>query len=139
MQLVQLVALRDINMRAREFIGEQRSDSLMKDVSHTLPPTYAIPQLKNQDPYLQYRFGVAIAAAKARKVDSDNVEKYSKETPWGENQVVVSYGDDVGQEIDAALQTMGMPGKRRVSSKTSAELPDTDKQSPVKPFKGYAK
>lgn len=126
-------------MRAREFIGEQRSGSLMKDVEHTLPSAYAVPQLKNQDPYLQYRFGVAYAAAKAAKESRTQTEPYHKETPWGENQVVVSYGDDVGPEIDAALSLMGMPGKRRVSSVGSVELPDTDKNSPIKPFKGYSK
>ena len=124
-------------MRAHEFISES-SISLMKDVAHTLPPSYALPQLKNQDPYLQYRFGVALAAAKARRLDG-NVEKYEKETPWGENQVVVSYGEDVGSDVDAALRDIGMPGKRRVSSKKSVEIPGTDKNSPVKPFKGYGK
>lgn len=126
-------------MRAREFITEHSSGSLMKDVEYTLPASYAIPQLKNQDPYLQYRFGVAYAAAKAAKVSEDSIEPYHKETPWGENQVIVSYGNDVGSEIDDALRLMGMPGKRSVSSKDSIELPDTGKQSPIKPFKGYSK
>lgn len=111
----------------------------MKDVEHTLPAAYAVPQLKNQDPYLQYRFGVAIAAAKARRVDADRIEKYAKETPWGENQVVVSYGEDASPDIDAALQSLGMPGKKAVSSKTSTEIPGTDKKSLLKPFKGYGK
>lgn len=126
-------------MRAHEFITEQNSGSLMKDVVHTLPSSYAIPQLKNQDPYLQYRFGVALAAAKARRIDAENVEKYTKETPWGENQVIVSYGEDAGSDIDAALRDMGMSGKRRVSTKDSKELPGTDAKSPVKAFKGYGK
>lgn len=126
-------------MRAHEFITEQSSGSLMKDVVHTLPASYAIPQLKNQDPYLQYRFGVALAGAKAQRVENDSVEKLPKETPWGENQVIVSYGEDAGPDIDAALRDMGMSGKRRVSTKNSKELPGTDAKSPVKPFKGYGK
>lgn len=126
-------------MRAYEFIVEQAQGSLMKDVVHTLPSTYALPELKNQDPYLQYRFGVALVAAKAKSKTDEDLEKYPKETPWGENQVVVSYGDDAGPEIDAALKSMGMSGKRRVSTKNSVEMPDTDKKSPIKPFKGYGK
>ena len=51
-------------MRAREFINEGKTGSLQDDVAKALPSTYAIPELKNQDPYLQYRFSVAIAGAK---------------------------------------------------------------------------
>lgn len=126
-------------MRAHEFITEQSSGSLMKDGVHTLPASYAIPQLKNQDPYLQYRFGVALAGAKAQRVEKDKVGKLPKETPWGENQVIVSYGEDAGPDIDVALRDMGMSGKRRVSTKNSKELPGTDAKSPVKSFKGYDK
>lgn len=124
-------------MRAYEFIVEQTHGSLMKDVVHTLPSSYAIPQLKNQDPYLQYRFGVALAGAKAQRVEKNDHKKFSRETPWGENQVIVSYGEDAGEDIDHALKDMNMSGKHRISSKDSVEQPDIDKQSPVKPFKGY--
>ena len=51
-------------MRAQEFITESRIGTITQDVGLALPGAFKIPALKNQDPYLQYRFGVAIAGAK---------------------------------------------------------------------------
>jgi hypothetical protein len=53
-------------MRARESICEDidgRTGSIVYDVGRALPGVFKIPKLQNQDPYLQYRFGVAIAGA----------------------------------------------------------------------------
>ena len=125
-------------MRASEFITEGRTGSIQDDVAKALPATYSLPELKNQDPYLQYRFGVAIAGAKgAKKRAEDNVPAYSKETPWGENEIVVSYGYDVGEYINDALKSMGMNGKRRLSTTKSEEASDVSTKSPVVGFKGF--
>lgn len=127
-------------MRAHEFISEARIGSIQKDVARALPATYAIPELKNQDPYLQYRFGVAIAGAKgAKQRKKDDVPEFSRESAWGENEIVVSYGIDVETYIDDALKSMGMSGKKKLSTKKSEEDTDVDMKSPVKPFKGYPK
>lgn len=125
-------------MRAHEFITEGRIGSIQDDVAKALPATYSLPELKNQDPYLQYRFGVAIAGAKgAKKRQEDNVRPYSKETPWGENEIVVSYGMDVGEYIDDALKSMGMSGKKQLSTTKSEEANDVGTKSPVVGFKGF--
>lgn len=125
-------------MRASEFITEGRTGSIQDDVAKALPSTYSLPELKNQDPYLQYRFGVAIAGAKgAKKRAEDNVPDYNRETPWGENEIVVSYGYDVGEYINDALKSMGMSGKRRLSTPKSEEASDVSTKSPVVGFKGF--
>lgn len=125
-------------MRAFEFITEGRTGSIQDDVAKALPATYAIPELKNQDPYLQYRFGVAIAGAKGREQRSkDNVPEYEKESQWGENEIVVSYGHDAGEYIDDALKSMGMSGKKRLSTPKSEETSDVGNKSPVLGFKGF--
>ena len=125
-------------MRAREFIVEYRTGSIQDDVAKALPATYAIPELQNQDPYLQYRFGVAIAGAKgAKKRSEDDIPPYTRESGWGENEIVVSYGTDVGEYIDDALKAMGLSGKRRLSTPASEETNDVGKQSPVQGFKGF--
>ena len=125
-------------MRASEFITEGRTGSIQDDVAKALPATYAIPELKNQDPYLQYRFGVAIAGAKgAGQRSKDDVPAYSKESPWGENEIIVSYGHDAGEYIDDALKAMGMKGKKRLSIPKSEEASDVSTKSPVIGFKGY--
>jgi hypothetical protein len=125
-------------MRAHEFITESAQEKLLPSQAGALPATYVIPELPNQDPYLQYRFSVAIAGAKgAEKRKQDGVSSMSREGPFGESEIVVSYGHDVGPYIDDALKSMGMKGKRRVSTPTSEETPDVTKTSPMKPFKGY--
>lgn len=140
-------------MRAWEFLTESEkmlpeqpdiptapNTKLLPDQFDAMPATFVIPELGNQDPYLQYRFGVAIAGAKGAKVRRDDgVSSMSRTSPFGESEVVVSYGHDVGPYIDDALKQMGLSGKRMISSPTSIETRDVDKTSPMKPFKGYAR
>jgi hypothetical protein len=127
-------------MRAKEFITEAFIQKLLPDQADALPATYAIPELPNQDPYLQYRFGVAMAGAKGREQrEKDGVARPAAASAWGENEIVVSYGHDVGPYIDDALKTMGLSGKRLISTMTSIETGDVGKVSPVKGFKGYPK
>lgn len=119
-------------------IYEGRTGSIQDDVAKALPATYAIPELKNQDPYMQYRFGVAIAGAKgAEQRKEDGVPEYNRESAWGENEIVVSYGVDMDGIIDDALKQLGLQGKRRLSTIESEETTDVTKASPVKPFTGY--
>lgn len=126
-------------MRAKEFITES-TGHLLPDQADALPATYVIPELPNQDPYLQYRFGVAIAGAKGKaQREKDGVSSMNSTSAFGENEIVVSYGHDAGEYIDDALKTMGMRGKKRVSSPTSIETADVTKNSPLKGFKGYPK
>jgi hypothetical protein len=119
-------------------IYESVSGSLQDASAKSLPGVYVVPGLKNQDPYMQYRFGVALAGAKgAKRRQEDNVASFSKETPWGENQIIVGYGDGVEEYIDDALKQIGVKGKKKVSSSESEESSETSKTSPIKPFKGY--
>lgn len=119
-------------------IYEGRTGSIQPDVAAALPATYAIPELKNQDPYLQYRFGVAMAGAKgAKKRAEDGVKEYNRESPWGENEIVVSFDPHIEQHIDDALKQLGLKGKKLISTRKSEETGDVGKLSPVRPFKGY--
>ena len=127
-------------MRAKEFITET-TGSILPDVQRTLPATFVIPDLKNNDFYLQYRFGVALAGAKgADQRKQDGVPEYSKETPWGENEVIVSYAgrQPLEKYIDDALKTMGMSGaQKQVTTSKSEEPKGTGTASLLKQFKGY--
>ena len=131
-------------MRAKEFITEAgRVGSITTDVGRALPGAFKIPALKNQDPYLQYRFGVAIAGAKgAEQRKKDGVPPFDgKESVFGENEIVVSYDPHVVDYIHDALKAMGMPPSDAVQIGTMAseEATDVDTASPVKGFKGYAR
>jgi hypothetical protein len=131
-------------MRAYEFITESVTDGLSM-ASYALPNTYVIPELKNNDFYELYRFGVAIADVRGTSGPDDGVQNefkhdFKAETAWGENQVVSSEFDaDIGQVIDQALKKVGKGGKKSVSTPGSDEIPNTGTQSTLKPFKGYKK
>lgn len=130
-------------MRAREFIAEDtlgRTGSITQDVALALPGAFKIPKLQNNDPYWQYRFGVAIAGAKgAAQRKKDGVPDYTKDSIFGEDEIIVSYDPNVETWIDDALHTMGMSSKDcvRIATQASEEMPDVEYNSPVKAFKGY--
>ena len=128
-------------MRAREFIGEGKTGTITRDVGLALPGAFKIPALKNQDPYLQYRFGVALAGAKgAAQRAKDGVPDFDgPESEFGENEIVISYDPHVIDYIHDALRAMGMSPSDavRIGTQGSEEAPDVVKTSPVKGFKGY--
>jgi hypothetical protein len=121
-------------MRAKEFITEQ--SGLPDRITKPMPATWVIPELQNQNAYLQYRFAVALAGAKAAR--NGDIPKMEKDSVWGENQLVSGYmNPDVADDIDFALGEMGLKGKQLVTSKESEETSDTVTLSPLKGFKGY--
>ena len=126
-------------MRAREFIREQRD--LPPEQADPMRYTYVIPGLSASDPYNNYRFGVALARARSDAGTdgiTDNLPEWSAETAFGEHGVVVGMSPGVAEIIDQALTMTHTPGgKEIVSTPTSTEPDFVDKQSPVKPFKGY--
>ena len=141
-------------MRAHEFITEaskkkpkskktrrKHERSISRDVIDTLPSTYIIPELKNQDPYMQYRFGLELVNAKSKKSrERESGEKQGKMTSqWGENEIIVSYGEDVGPLVDQALRQLGVGKKVKVTSTGSREPRGADKSSLLKGFSGFSK
>lgn len=129
-------------MRAHEFITESVTDGLHV-ASYSLPNTYIIPELKNQDFYELYRFGLAIADVRGEGnedgVQNEFRHKFEAESDWGEHQVVSSFDPNVGNVIDQALKKVNKKGKKLVSTADSDEIPNTGTQSTLKPFKGYKK
>jgi hypothetical protein len=127
-------------MRAYEFITESVTDGLNM-VSHSLPSTYIIPDLKNNDFYELYRFGLAIADVRGNSGDDDVQNEFKHdfkaESTWGEHQIVISWDPSIDKVLDDALAKVHKKGKKLVSTKTSDEIPSTSTGSPMKPFKGY--
>jgi hypothetical protein len=123
-------------MRAREFITEQQAP-LHAEASGPLRDTYVIPGLPSQDPYKTYRFGVALARARAEE-SGEELTPFSAEGAFGEYAVVAGFDDSVGPLIDRALSMTQTPGgKRLAGSKQSEEPAAVNNVSPVKSFKGY--
>ena len=128
-------------MRAREFIVEQQD--LAPEQEAPMRQTYTIPGLSAADPYNNYRFGVAMARARAdyRKDDvNPYMPEWSKETPFGEHGVVVGMNAGIRPVIDAALKMTGTKGGKKLVSTPESDEPEfVDTTSPIKPFKGYPK
>jgi hypothetical protein len=131
-------------MRAREFIKESKLQDVhdyLDMVRTSLPKAFVIPELKNNDFYDLYRFGVAIADVRGTSGD-DNISngfkpEFRPESVWGEKQIIVSYDPDIEQVIDSALKKVNKKGKVKITTGHSEEMADAVKNSPIKPFKGY--
>ena len=121
-------------MRAYEIITENKTGSLQDDVASAIPGAYAIPALQNQDPYKQYRFGMALAGARsAEQRDKEGADKFTAESPWGENAIVISYTGTTPEIIDDALESIGLGSgdKKLITPMGSKETQDIKHQSPV--------
>jgi len=120
-------------MRAKEFIIEYRAKtsgnakavSLAKDAA--LPGVFVQRQLRNTDPYMQYRLGMAVAAARANK--AGDVE-FSQESAWAENLTQIMYAPEDEETIMLASKLMGVK-PTRITDNASRESKGTVVHSPV--------
>jgi len=116
-------------MRAKEFINEAREGSIQDDVADALPSTFSIPSLQNQDPYKQYRFGMALARAGGSKpADRD---QFSPNTPWGENAIVVAYDNESEKMVKQAAKEVHAGAVKLISTPKSTEAKDVNITSSV--------
>ena len=123
-------------------IYESRTGSLQHEVADSLPYAYVIPALSSNNPYEQYKFGTAIAAARgAEQRNLDDIEPFhdhSLQRDWADEEVIISFDPGIDKIIDAAMKDAGIKGgKRKIGVLGSKESQDVPKSSPVKPFKGY--
>lgn len=118
-------------MRAKEFIIEYtaKSSGTPKaiDANAELPGVFVQHQLRNTDPYMQYRYGIAVAAARANK--AHDVE-FNQESSWAENLVQVMYAPEDEETIRLASELMGVT-PTQVADNRSHEVSTVNKQSPV--------
>lgn len=125
-------------MRASEFIFEQRA-RLPVEASGPMHDTYMLPGLRNNDAYRSYRFGVALARARADLGGAGkDLPEWNSESAMGMYGIVAGFDETVDPVIDLALKmTKITGGKIPVSSDASTEPAFVDTTSPVKGFKGY--
>jgi hypothetical protein len=124
-------------MRAREFISEQAHGSLQPGVAEALPSTFIIPGLPNQNSYVQYRYGVALAGAGAKEaLEKEGSDTFHKESPWGDGMIIVAYDESEVDLMKKALAMMNVGGATQISTAKSQESSTTGKISPVRSVKG---
>lgn len=120
-------------MRAKEFILEYKAktsgtpQSISDRKSATLPGVFVQHQLRNTDPYMQYRYSLAVAAARANKQHGVN---FDQESAWAENLTQVMFTPEDEETIKIASKLMGVT-PTRITDNKSHEPTGTSIQSPV--------
>ena len=125
-------------MRAREFVTESRP-KLPVEASDPMHDTYMLPGLRNNDAYRSYRFGVAMARARADLGGAGkDLPAWHSESAMGMYGIIAGFDENVDPVIDLALKMTNIAGgKISVSSDASEEPNFVDSVSPIKPFQGY--
>jgi hypothetical protein len=120
-------------MRAKEFINEatQKNHGKASKVSGradaALPGVFVQRQLRNTDTYMQMRYGIALAAARAEQ--AGEVE-FSQETAWAENFINGMFVPEDEETIMLASKLMGVT-PTRITDNKSREPNNTGTTSPV--------
>ena len=117
-------------MRAKEFITEVKLHGtwgeVEKNVSDSLPGAFVNRDLRNTDPYMQYRYGLALAGARAK---AEHDIDFEQESAWAENFTLVTYTPEDEETIRLADAMMGVTSTR-IASQDSTET-DVNTASPV--------
>lgn len=121
-------------MRAKEFIREGfkpkshgKPERVSARVDATLPGVFVQQQLRNTDPYMQYRMGMAVASARAHQ--NGDVD-FDQESAFGENLVQVMYASADEETIKMASKMMGV-SPTKITDNASREPDSTGTISPV--------
>ena len=117
-------------MRAKEFLKEVKLHgtygTVDQNVSDSLPGAFVQRELRNTDPYMQYRYGLALAGARAK---AEHGTEFEQESAWAENLAVVTYAKEDEETIRMADAMMGVTASR-IASHASTET-DVNAVSPV--------
>ena len=121
-------------MRAKEFINENwkakgyGTPKKVRDrAAEPLPGVYVQRQLRNTDTYMQYRMGLALAAARA---DQAGDIKFGQESSWAENFINVMWTPEDEETIMLAAKLMGVE-PTAITDNKSREPKTTMSVSPV--------
>ena len=117
-------------MRAKEFLKEVKLHgtygTVDQNVSDSLPGAFVQRELRNTDPYMQYRYGLALAGARAK---AEHDVGFEQESAWAENLAVITYTPEDEETIRLADAMMGVSASR-IASRDSKET-DVNAVSPV--------
>jgi hypothetical protein len=110
-------------MKINEIVNESVASPLRKTTQNSTPGVQTWPDLDNGNvPYLQYRFGLAMAGSP--DIDITN------HGPVGGQLITIAYSSADQEIINGAAKIMGVIPKDR-SSKKSQEVDTIQRNSPV--------
>lgn len=112
-------------MKINEIIVENtKKGKLRQSVSDALPDLETWDQLdNNNNPYLAYRFGIALAPAPARN-------SMPVKGPLGSDFITIGYSEADNEILRSAAEAMGVT-PTTCTNKGSTELDTVNKSSPV--------
>lgn len=112
-------------MKIREIISEAgipklrgKIKKLSTDITEPMPGTFVQKDLRNTDPYMQYRYGVAVSAAMALKNGHIETNEYEQESEFAENLTQIAYATEEEEIVRLASQLMGVTPTRIANSKS---------------------
>ena len=111
-------------MKVNEIIVEAEESKFSKDSFASLPGAQKWDALDNSNPYLSYRFGVAVAGCP----DIGTPIK----GPVGEKMLTIAYSDGEKEILKKAGKMFGI-SPTKITSPGSREMNDTYTQSPMQP------
>jgi hypothetical protein len=120
-------------MRAKEFINEAnqknhgKASKVRDRADAALPGVFVQRQLRNTDTYMQMRYGMALAAARAEKA---GLVDFDQESAWAENFINVMWANEDEETVMLASKLMGVTPSM-ISDKKSREPKSTETASPV--------
>jgi hypothetical protein len=126
-------------MRAHEFITESDTPANPKAFADgqmdAIKGAISMPDISinksNGNPYLAWRFGIAMAGAPDYPTPPVG--------PMAGDPLLSTYTDVELEIINVAAKTVGAGRVKKLSDNRSTELSNTQKNSPIKAFKGYKK
>lgn len=98
-------------------------------ITGPLPGTFVQKELRNTDPYMQYRYGLAVAAALGVKNGDLDAANMDQESEWAENLIQIAYAPEEEEIIKLASKMMGVTPKQVAKSRSN----ETDKVNTVSP------
>ena len=101
--------------------------AMAKDPAGAIPNARIVSQIRNTDTYMQYRYGIALAAAAAQQGKGDEFEQ---ESDWSENIGLVGYTDADLEVIKGADKLMGVSSDQ-ISDGASHEQDDVNTKSAI--------
>lgn len=111
----------------RPAMDSGKSHALAKDPAGAIPHAIVNTQLRNTDTYMQYRYGLALAAAAAH----ENNSEFEQESAWSENVGLVAYTDQELELIKNADKLMGVKSDEMTDGSGSHEQDDVNTRSAI--------
>lgn len=123
----------DDNIKKWTKIVEESQGKLRADVANAIPTMFVVPSLSNQDPYKQYRLGLAIASARAK--EQGLIDDTKKESAFSEYMTLIAQTEEAKRTLELAFKMMGVTDAKTINYPGSYEAPDVNTASPVAKFK----